>query len=272
MSSERKKGVRPKKSLGQHFLHDQHTAVKIVDGLKVTAGKTLHLLEIGPGMGVLTRILMTRPDVDLTVIEIDRDSVAYLKEHNLIKEEKIIEGDFLETDLSKLFSERFSIIGNFPYNISSQIFFRVLQYRQQVDQVVCMLQKEVAERIASKHGSKVYGILSVLLQAYYNIEMLFKVSPGVFTPPPKVMSAVIRLVRNDRTTLQCDEELFVRVVKQGFNNRRKTLRNALKNLNLAAAVSSLPLLEKRAEQLTVDDFVHLTKLIEESRGESGNRI
>ena len=268
MSRENKSRVRPKKALGQHFLHDQNTATKIVDSLVVQPGSTQRVLEIGPGMGVLTRLLTNREEIDLTVIEIDRDSVAYLKEHGVIKEEKIIEGDFLQVDLSKIFPGHFSVIGNFPYNISSQIFFRVLAFRDQVDQVVCMLQKEVAERIASKHGSKVYGILSVLLQAYFNIEMLFKVSPGVFTPPPKVMSSVIRLVRNERRNLSCDEKLFVQVVKQGFNNRRKTLRNALKNLNLAGSVSSLPLLEKRAEQLTVDDFIHLTRLIEESRGES----
>lgn len=242
--------------------------MKIVDGLLVQEGKSLQLLEIGPGMGVLTRLLIHRADIELTVIEIDRDSVAYLKEHKLLGDERIIEGDFLQTDLSGIFPGHFSIIGNFPYNISSQIFFRVLDFRQRIDQVVCMLQKEVAERIASKQGSKVYGILSVLLQAYYDIEMLFKVSPGVFHPPPKVMSAVIRLTRNQRVTLACDEKLFVQVVKQGFNNRRKTLRNALKNLNLAATVSSLSLLDRRAEQLTVDEFIYLTKLIEKSRGDS----
>lgn len=223
------------------------------------------LLEIGPGTGVLTRLLAVREDVDLTVIEIDRESVAYLKTTGLLPADRIVEGDFLEADLTQLFHGHFGIIGNFPYNISSQIFFKVLAYRQQVDQVVCMLQKEVAERIASRHGSKVYGILSVLLQAYYDITYLFKVSPGAFTPPPKVMSAVIRLTRNARSHLACDETLFVQVVKQGFNNRRKTLRNALKNLNLAATISSLPLLDKRAEQLTVDDFVYLTRLIGESR-------
>jgi 16S rRNA (adenine1518-N6/adenine1519-N6)-dimethyltransferase len=269
MARERKRSVRPKKSLGQHFLHDQHTAAKIVDSL-VNEGSTLRLLEIGPGMGVLTKLLNKRDDVDLTLIEIDRDSVAYLKEHHLVKEDRIIEGDFLEADLTGMFPGHFAIIGNFPYNISSQIFFKVLEHRHQVDQVVCMLQKEVADRIATGPGSKVYGILSVLLQAYYRIEYLFKVSPGVFTPPPRVMSAVIRLIRNERSHLECDEKLFVQVVKQGFNNRRKTLRNALKNLNLAAAVTSLPLLDKRAEQLAVEDFVHLTRLIEESRAGISN--
>jgi 16S rRNA (adenine1518-N6/adenine1519-N6)-dimethyltransferase len=270
MSQERRTGVRPKKRLGQHFLHDQLTAAKIVESLVPDPSGALRLLEIGPGMGVLTRLLNLRDDIDLTVIEIDRESVAYLKENHLVAEDRIIEGDFLQADLSEIFPGHFSIIGNFPYNISSQIFFSVLDHRHRVDQVVCMLQKEVAERIASKHGSKVYGILSVLLQAYYEIEYLFKVSPGVFTPPPKVMSAVIRLRRNDRHRLSCDEKLFVQVVKQGFNNRRKTLRNALKNLNLAGEVSSLPLLNKRAEQLAVEDFIHLTRLIEESRAGSRN--
>jgi 16S rRNA (adenine1518-N6/adenine1519-N6)-dimethyltransferase len=177
-----------------------------------------------------------------------------------------MEGDFLETDLAEIFPEKFSVIGNFPYNISSQIFFKILKNRDKVDQVVCMLQKEVADRIAAPPGSKTYGILSVLLQAFYNIQYLFKVSPGVFTPPPKVMSAVIQLERNNVVDLPCDETLFVQVVKQAFNTRRKTLRNALKNLNLAAEISALPLLDKRAEQLSVDEFTNLTLLIEKSRG------
>ncbi len=265
MAVERKSGVRAKKALGQHFLHDQHAAAKIVASLVTPPGTTLPLLEIGPGTGVLTRLLVAREDVDLTVIEIDRESVAYLKNSGWLPADRIVEGNFLKADLPQFFAGHFAIIGNFPYNISSQIFFKVLDHRQQVDQVVCMLQKEVADRIASPHGSKVYGILSVLLQAYYDITYLFKVSPGAFTPPPKVMSAVIRLTRNARRDLDCDEKLFVQVVKQGFNNRRKTLRNALKNLNLAATVSSLPLLDKRAEQLTVDDFIVLTRLIGESR-------
>lgn len=265
MSKERNSRVRPKKSLGQHFLHDQHTAAKIVNSLQKPAAQTLPVLEIGPGMGVLTKMLAADNDIALKVIEIDRDSVAYLKDHDILSADQIIEGDFLALDLSTVFQGHFAIIGNFPYNISSQIFFRVLDLRGRVDQVVCMLQKEVAERIASPHGSKVYGILSVLLQAYYNIQLLFKVSPGVFTPPPKVTSAVIRLTRNEREHLDCDERLFVTVVKQGFNNRRKTLRNALKNLNLTEAVSSLSVMDKRAEQLSVNDFIALTRLIGESR-------
>jgi 16S rRNA (adenine1518-N6/adenine1519-N6)-dimethyltransferase len=216
-------------------------------------------------MGVLTRYLLERKNLSLKMVEIDRDSVAYLKKNYPALAGDIVEGDFLKLDLQALLPGKFSIIGNFPYNISSQIFFKVLEYRDQVEQVVGMLQKEVADRIASQHGNKTYGILSVLLQAYYTIDYLFKVPPGVFTPPPKVMSAVIRLKRNSRTALGCDEKLFVQVVKQGFNTRRKTLRNALKKLNLATEVTTLPLMDKRAEQLSVEDFISLTRLIEESR-------
>ena len=172
----------------------------------------------------------------------------------------------MKADIAAIFPGTFSIIGNFPYNISSQIFFKVLEHRDRVDQLVCMLQKEVAERIAAPHGSKTYGILSVLLQAYYDIELLFKVPPGVFTPPPKVMSAVIRLKRNTVARLPCDEVHFVQVVKQAFNTRRKTLRNALKNLNLPAEISALVIMDKRAEQLSVEEFVNLTSLIDQSRG------
>jgi 16S rRNA (adenine1518-N6/adenine1519-N6)-dimethyltransferase len=261
--------VRPKKFLGQHFLHDQNIARRIVESLDTAGEGERPVLEIGPGMGVLTRFLVERGNVDLRLIEIDRESVQYLHQHYPSLQSKVIEGDFLELDLRQVFPGRFSVIGNFPYNISSQIFFRILEYRDQVDQVVCMLQKEVADRIAAPHGSKTYGILSVLLQAYYDVALLFKVSPGVFTPPPNVMSAVIRLRRNSVTSLECNEELFVQVVKQGFNNRRKTLRNALKNLNLAPEVSALELLDKRAEQLSVGSFIHLTKIIEQSRGATG---
>jgi 16S rRNA (adenine1518-N6/adenine1519-N6)-dimethyltransferase len=271
MERSKSNKVRPKKSLGQHFLHDQTTAKKIVDGLKITQGME-DVLEIGPGMGVLTKYLLDRKDVNLKVVEIDRESVAYLRKNFGFTNERMIEGDFLELSLSDVFPGRFAIIGNFPYNISSQIFFKVLEYRNVVTQVVCMLQKEVADRIAASHGNKTYGILSVLLQAYYSIKPVVKVSPGAFNPPPKVMSAVIRLERNNRESLGVDEDLFVQVVKQGFNNRRKTLRNALKNLNLAAEVSQLPIMDKRAEQLSVDDFVQLTRLIEESRAGTTSRI
>lgn len=269
--------VRPKKSLGQHFLHDKNVAEKIVGALQSTSSQE-PVLEVGPGMGVLTRILLEAEKNNLKVIEIDRDSVAYLKTH--YPQLNVIEGDFLEMDLSKIFPTKFSIIGNFPYNISSQILFKVYENKNQVWQVVGMLQKEVADRIAAPHGNKTYGILSVLLQAYYRIDYLFKVPPGVFNPPPKVMSAVVRLERNDRITLPCDEVLFKQVVKQGFNNRRKTLRNALKNLILPAFQdqpegSLATLLEheifnKRAEQLSVEDFIYLTQLIEKSRGGVGS--
>jgi 16S rRNA (adenine1518-N6/adenine1519-N6)-dimethyltransferase len=254
--------VRPKKFLGQHFLKDQQVAEKIVDALELTASNNT-VLEIGPGTGVLTQFLSKKQNVSLFLSEIDRESIAYLKEHYPVLQSRILEGDFLEMDLNELFKTNFSVIGNFPYNISSQIFFKVLDHRNRVDQVVCMLQKEVADRIASKHGNKTYGILSVLLQAYYDIEYLFKVPPGVFFPPPKVMSAVIRLKRNGINKLECDEVLFRKVVKQGFNFRRKTLRNALKSLNLPAQLLTHPILDKRAEQLAVSDFVSLTQSIEE---------
>ncbi|MEZ4974221.1 MAG: 16S rRNA (adenine(1518)-N(6)/adenine(1519)-N(6))-dimethyltransferase RsmA [Cyclobacteriaceae bacterium] len=255
--------VRPKKFLGQHFLTDQRIAQRIVDSLQLERKKAV--LEIGPGTGVLTQYLLKK-ELNLKVAEIDRDSVAHLKEHFPQLSDNIIEGDILDYEWSGLFDDNFNVIGNFPYNISSQIFFKVLDHRQKVDQVVCMLQKEVADRIASPKGSKVYGILSVLLQAYYDVEMLFRVPPGVFFPPPKVMSAVIRLKRNETRSLDCDEAMFVTIVKQGFQNRRKTLRNALKRLNLPASIMSLPLLDLRAEQLGVSDFVFLTQQIQKSNG------
>lgn len=257
--------VRPKKFLGQHFLKDQHIANQIVDALEVKTGT--EVLEIGPGTGVLTKLLLVVPDIHLKVVELDRESVAYLKKQ--YPSLTIIEGDFLQLDMNTFYVAPFHVIGNFPYNISSQIFFKILEAPDRVLQVVCMLQKEVAERIASPHGNKTYGILSVLLQTFYDIKLLFTVSPDVFIPPPKVMSAVIQLRRNARTTLPCDKKLFFQVVKQGFNNRRKTLRNALKPLDLAAEITALPLLDKRAEQLCVDEFLDLTTLIEKQRGASG---
>lgn len=256
--------VRPKKFLGQHFLKDQNIAKKIVDALVLDSGG--QVLEIGPGTGVLTQFLIQNESLALQVVEIDRESIAYLNAHFSKLKDKIIEGDFLELDLSETLHSGASIIGNFPYNISSQIFFKILDYTHKVEQVVCMLQKEVADRLAEKEGTKTYGILSVLLQAYYTIEPLFKVPPGVFHPPPKVMSAVIRLARNNRVQLPCDEQLFRRVVKQSFQNRRKTLRNALKPLNLPHSVLINPLMDKRAEQLSVDDFILLTTEIEKKRG------
>ena len=253
--------VRPKKFLGQHFLKDKNIALRFVDSLVLSKGLN-QVVEIGPGTGVLTQYLSTNPDIDLKVVEIDRESVAYLADHYPSLKGRIISGDFLELEIEKEFSENLIIIGNFPYNISSQIFFKILDHRSQVSQVVCMIQKEVADRIAEKEGSKTYGILSVFLQTFYNIEYLFKVPPGVFFPPPKVMSAVIRLLRNQRDKLECDEVLYRKVVKQAFQNRRKTLRNALKILNLPPSISTLELMDKRAEQLSVEQFIFLTKEIQ----------
>lgn len=249
--------VRAKKHLGQHFLKDKNIAERIVNSLLIS--EPTHVLEVGPGTGVLTDHLIQNPFIDLNAVEIDEESVRYLKKKysNLA----IIEGDFLTMNLMELFNEeQFSVIGNFPYNISSQIFFKLLPLKDQVPMIVCMLQKEVAERLASPPGNKSYGILSVLLQAYYEIEYLFTVSEHVFNPPPKVKSAVIRLKRNQIMSLNCDEALFKTVVKLGFNQRRKTLRNALKQM-IGTFPSSHPMLDKRAEQLNVSDFVELTNWI-----------
>lgn len=257
-------GVRPKKFLGQHFLKDKGIAQRIVESLQLP-DTNQQVVEIGPGTGVLTQFMVTNPKVDLQLVEIDRESVAYLKENYPLLGNKITEGNFLQLDLKEKYQTPLFIIGNFPYNISSQIFFKILEHRNQVTQVVCMLQKEVADRIAEKPGSKTYGILSVLLQAYYDVTYLFKVPPGVFFPPPKVMSAVIRLTRNNCTQLECNEDLFKVVVKQAFQNRRKTLRNALKILNLPASLMAHPLMDKRAEQLNVEQFVFLTLQLEKHR-------
>ncbi len=250
--------VRPKKHLGQHFLKDTAIAERIVNSLTQHGGYR-QVLEIGPGTGVLTRFLVQQPNYELTVIEVDTESVAYLEQQ--YPELPILSEDFLQTRLDEHFAAPYAIIGNFPYNISSQIFFRVLDERQRAPEVVGMLQKEVADRLCAPPGSKTYGILSVLLQAYYTVEYLFTVEPHVFHPPPRVRSAVIRLQRNATAQLACDEVLFRRVVKQGFQNRRKTLRNALKPLNLSPAVQALPVLNQRAEQLSVGDFVELTQQI-----------
>lgn len=280
--------VRPKKALGQHFLTDLSVAQKIADALvvdavggavpeasAVTAGNTdaaMPVLEIGPGMGVLSQYLLEREDIDLKMIEIDRESVDYLLTHFPKASGRVIEGDFLKMNLSYFFPGTFAVIGNFPYNISSQIFFRIIDHKDSIPQVVCMIQKEVAERIAEQPGSKTYGILSVLLQAWYDIEYLFTVGEGAFNPPPKVKSAVIRLRRNSRTELGCDEKLFKIIVKTGFNQRRKTLRNSLKPLISDKAAReawtpeqstdflSNPVFELRPERLSVEDFIALTKL------------
>lgn len=256
--------VRAKKHLGQHFLTDLSIAEKIVNAVQPESA-TKQVLEIGPGMGVLTDFLINR-GFELFLIDIDRDSIAFLKKKYPQLSESIISGDYLAHDFREIFPEKYAVIGNFPYNISSQIFFRVLEQRNKVTEVVCMLQKEVAERIASPKGNKSYGILSVLLQAYYNIEYLFTVPPHVFDPPPRVNSGVIRLTRNSTEKLDCDEKLFFKVVKGGFGNRRKTLRNSLKSFELSEEFKPHPMLDLRAEQLSVADFVFLTQQIEASRG------
>ena len=278
--------VHAKKFLGQHFLTDLSIAQKIAnqaypqqcstDGhrqsdrakLFTREGKgennPIQVLEVGPGMGVLTQFLLKDPNIQLTAIEIDRESVAYLKEW--YPELHLIEGDFLKLDLDIIYPEgEFNVIGNYPYNISSQIFFKVLEYKDRIPVCSGMIQKEVAERIASKPGKKAYGILSVLLQAYYDIEYLFTVDEHVFNPPPKVKSAVIRMTRNKRRRLDCDEALFKTVVKTAFNQRRKQMRNSLQQL----VGKGNPILEEkiftmRPEQLSVEEFIELTHLIEKS--------
>ena len=247
--------VRAKKFLGQHFLTDESIARRIVESLSPTSH---HVLEIGPGMGVLTKYLIDRPDTDFHVVEIDRESVAWLHDHYPTL--SVIEGDFLKLDLDTLFHDRYAIIGNFPYNISSQILFKVLDEKETVVEVVGMFQKEVAERVCAKPGNKQYGILSVLLQAYYDAEYLFTVQEHEFTPPPQVKSAVIRLTRNFDKRLHCDEKAFRTVVKTAFNYRRKTLRNALQSLPFDKAfVETEPLFTKRAEQLSLQDYEYLTE-------------
>ena len=252
--------VRAKKALGQHFLTDQKVAQAIVDALP----GGLPALEVGPGMGVLSQYLLQRDDIDLRLVEIDTESVEYLLTHFSGMEGRLMEADFLRLPLERIFPGKFNIIGNFPYNISSQIFFKVLDYKDSVPCVVGMVQKEVAERIAEKPGSKTYGILSVLLQAWYDIEYLFTVGSGCFAPPPKVESAVIRLTRNSRTELGCDEKLFKTVVKTAFGQRRKMMRNPLKPLAIAhgkADILSQPIFSERPEQLSVEDFIGLTNLL-----------
>ena len=256
--------VKPKKHLGQHFLKDLSIAERIAQSVKGHGGVS-KVLEIGPGMGVLTDFLLKNPQ-ELYLIEIDRESISYLSQKYILLQGRIIEGDFLKYDFASIFSDQYAIVGNFPYNISSQIFFKVLEEKNKVTEVVCMLQKEVAQRIASPKGNKDYGILSVLLQAWYDIEYLFTVPPSVFNPPPKVNSGVIRLYRNQTKKLDCDEKLFKQVVKAGFGNRRKTLRNSLKSFQLMEEFKSHPILDKRAEQLDVSDFVFLTQQIQKSRG------
>ena len=264
--------VRAKKFLGQHFLKDLSVAQRIAetaykgqsDEVQSTKEK-IRVLEIGPGMGVLTQYLLKNPNIQLTAIEIDRESVAYLKEW--YPELHLIEGDFLKLDLNILYPEgEFNVIGNYPYNISSQIFFKVLDYKDRIPVCSGMIQKEVAERIASKPGKKAYGILSVLLQAYYDIEYLFTVDEYVFNPPPKVKSAVIRMTRNKRRRLECDEELFKTVVKTAFNQRRKQMRNSLQQLvGKGNTILEEKIFTMRPEQLSVEQFIELTQLVERQK-------
>ena len=251
--------VRAKKHLGQHFLKDENIAKKIVDSLSLK-GYT-KILEVGPGMGVLTKYLLQIPNTETTVIDIDTESITFLKEQFPALGTRIISADFLEYPFDKTYQEPFAIIGNFPYNISTQILFKVLEHRDLVPEVVGMFQKEVAERLAAKPGNKTYGIISVLIQAWYKIEYLFTVSEHVFSPPPKVKSGVIRVSRNTSHNLGCDEELFVKVVKTAFNQRRKTLRNSLRSMIKDDSILGHPFFTLRAERLSVQDFVELTLLL-----------
>ena len=256
--------VKAKKYLGQHFLTDKNIAKKIVDSLQI-ASQYKQVLEVGPGMGILSDYLFQKEEYETYLIDVDVESFQYLEKKYPLLGDRLINGDFLKLDFKDVFSSPFGIIGNFPYNISSQILFKILENRDQVVEVVGMFQKEVAQRCAEKPGSKEYGILSVFLQAYYEVEYLFTVKAGVFNPPPKVLSAVIRLTRNKVEQLDCDEKLFWLVVKAGFNQRRKTLRNALSSLINKDEMGNDPMLDLRAERLSVADFVHLTKMISEKR-------
>ena len=253
--------VKPKKSLGQHFLIDHAIAERIAGTLDEFS--QFPVLEVGPGTGMLTRYLLEKKK-DLTVVEIDWDSVAYLKQHYPILKERIIEDDFLQLDLSRLYEGQFCVIGNYPYNISSQIFFKVLDFKNQIPCCTGMIQKEVAERLAAAPGKKTYGILSVLLQAWYDIEYLFTVDEDAFTPPPKVKSAVVRLTRNDREKMNCNERFFKMVVKTSFNRRRKMLRNSVRPLlnENADEILQHPIFTKRPEQLSVTQFEELTNMLE----------
>lgn len=250
--------VKAKKHLGQHFLTDKNIAERIVNSL-VHTDQYHQVLEVGPGMGILSDFLLGRNDLETFLIDIDVESIAFLDKKYPQLGERLISGDFLKLDLATIFKGKFAVIGNFPYNISSQILFKILEHKDQVVEMVGMFQKEVAERCAAKPGSKEYGILSVLLQAYYDINYLFTVKPGTFNPPPKVNSGVIRLSRNGVENLPCDEKLFWRTVKAGFNQRRKTLRNALSGTVPKDKMDNHHFFDKRAEQLSVDDFVALTQ-------------
>ncbi len=255
--------VKPKKHLGQHFLTDQNIAQKIAETLSLEGYKKV--LEIGPGTGVLTKFLLDR-DLDLKLIEIDSESVEFLKANFLSLSDKIIQKDFLKWDPTTVFGEeQFAIIGNFPYNISTQIVFKTLEFKNQIPEFSGMFQKEVAQRICEDEGNKTYGILSVLTKAFYDTEYLFTVPPTVFDPPPKVESGVLRLKRKESYTIPCDEKLFFRVVKTAFQQRRKTLRNSLKTFNLSDSLKANVIFGKRPEQLSVSAFIELTQMIEQDQ-------
>ncbi|MGY8919254.1 MAG: 16S rRNA (adenine(1518)-N(6)/adenine(1519)-N(6))-dimethyltransferase RsmA [Flavobacteriales bacterium] len=253
--------IKPKKYLGQHFLNDENIARKIVESLSIS--NYSNVLEIGPGTGVLTKYLIEKK-INLKLVEIDSDSVNFLKSNFQIDPLIILENDFLKLQLDDVFTDKFAIIGNFPYNISTQIIFKALEYKNLIPELIGMFQKEVAERICETKGSKKYGILSVLTQAYYDTEYLFSVPPSVFTPPPKVVSAVIKLVRKKQTEINYNEKLFFKVVKQSFQQRRKTLRNSLKTFNLTDSLREDTIFDLRPEQLSVKDFIHLTDLIDKN--------
>lgn len=265
-----KSPVKAKKYLGQHFLKDEGIARQIAETLSLDGYK--NVIEIGPGTGVLTKYLLLH-DIDLVAMDLDADSIVYLNhsfplEHQKVLQRsgsfQVVEADFLQYDLTQLFGkEPFAITGNFPYNISTQIVFKMLEMKEQVPEFSGMFQKEVAQRICEKEGSKAYGILSVLVQSFYDAEYLFTVHPQVFDPPPKVQSGVLRLVRKPDFTLNCDEKIFFRVVKSAFNHRRKTLRNSLKSFDLSDALREDSIFDLRPEQLSVDDFIQLATKIEE---------
>jgi|SRR5690554_644276 len=253
--------VKPKKGLGQHFLTDMNISRKIAQQFGSHQG-CKQVLEVGPGMGAMTQFLLEDDSLDVHVMEVDRESVTYLDEHFPQLQGKIIDGDFLKYDLKSIFGETpFAVVGNFPYNISSQILFRCVEFKDQIPEIMGMFQKEVAQRIAEKEGSKVYGIISVLLQTYYNIDYCFTVDEHVFNPPPKVKSGVIRLTRNSRTELPCSEKLYIRVVKGCFSQRRKMIRNTIKLL-IGKQPFESEYLTKRPEQLSVEDFIKLTQQVE----------
>lgn len=251
--------VKAKKRLGQHFLRNEEMARRIAEAVRTPDA---HVLEVGPGMGVLTQYLLQQPFASFSAIELDEESITYLQEHFPQLGDNLIAGDFLRLDLGERYPDKFVIVGNFPYNISSQILFRMLDYRDQAVELVGMFQKEVGERVTAGPGHKQYGVISVLLQAYYDTEYLFTLSEHEFTPPPKVKSAVIRVTRNFDKKLHCDEDLFRKVVKTAFNFRRKTLRNALQSMPFPKEVLAQdPLFTKRAEQLSVQDYEHLCSLL-----------